>query len=252
MSFSKVMPAYQPIAEEYYNDKWHPTCSNFGELSGSFLSHRLHDLAPLSSAALEVGAGRSILARIFEEERLPLSRVTILDQSVDMLKHSKRWIDTGAVSRVADARHTELPDGAFDLIVSSLGDPYDCPNFWQEMRRVISERGVFLFTTPSFEWSSKFRADSEPDKAEFVLRDGCSVLVPSFTRPLVEQRTLMIGSGFEIVEEFMPTKDDVKGPHSSKLSVLRNATRDPVLYCFVLRPRGMGGVKPAGRQPNNE
>lgn len=237
MSFSKVTPPYQPVAEEYYNEKWHPTCSNFGELSINFLSDRIKSYIPFVNNALEVGAGRSILAKIFEEQCVPLSRVTILDQSADMLQHSKKWIDAGAIPRVADARRTELPSGAFDLIVSSLGDPYDCPIFWQEARRLISENGIVLFTTPSFEWSSRFRSNSEPDKAEFVLRDGRSVFVPSFTRPITDQRRLMTGAGFEIVEEFMPTRDDIKGQQSSKLGVLQRPAQEPVLYCFVLRTR---------------
>jgi hypothetical protein len=237
MNFCEVGPGYQPIAEEYYDQKLHPTCSNFGELSRAFLAARIRSLTPRPMNALEIGAGRSILAKVFEEDGFPLSHVTILDQSKDMLKHSERWINAGAIPRVADARHTELPDGAFDLIVSSLGDPYDCPDFWREARRVISERGVLLFTTPSFEWSSRFRANSEPHKAEFVLRDGRTVLVPSFTRPLARERILMTEAGFEIVEEFMPTKRDIRGLHSSKLSVLRNATNEPVLYCFALRTR---------------
>jgi ubiquinone/menaquinone biosynthesis C-methylase UbiE len=237
MNFSEVGPGYQPIAEEYYDEKWHPTCSNFGELSRAFLAARIHNLATPESNALEVGAGRSILAKVFEEDGLPLSRVTILDRSKDMLKHSERWFELGATPRVADARHTELPNGYFDLIVSSLGDPYDWPDFWRETRRVISEKGLLLFTTPSFEWSSRFRANSEPDKAEFVLRDGRTVLVPSFTRPLAQERILMTEAGFEVIEEFMPTKRDIRGLHSSKLSVLRNAAQEPVLYCFVLRAK---------------
>jgi len=238
MSFSEIIPPYQVIADEYYDKDRHQTCANFGELSCLFLYERLRKLAITAKNALEVGAGRSILAQVLEDTHLPLSRVTILDQSSGMLKHSKRWIEAGAVPIIADARHTGLRDSTFDLIVSSLGDPYDSPNFWLEMRRIIDDNGVFLFTTPSFEWSSRFRAASERDKAEFSLRGGRSILAPSFTRPIAEELTLIIASGFEIVEEFMPTKDAIIGPHSSKLNVIRKAPQGPVLYCFVLRTRG--------------
>ena len=129
MNCLNLVPSYQLVADEYYDDSRHPTCVNFGELSTLFLDERLRRLAPYSCKALDVGAGRSILARIFEEQNLPIANVTLLGQSNEMLKHSERWIVLGAKPIVVDARHTGLPDGEFDIIVSSLGDPYNCLNF---------------------------------------------------------------------------------------------------------------------------
>ena len=189
MSFAKIIAPYDALASEYYDAQLHPTCANFGELSSQFLSTHIRKHAISTRAALEVGAGNSILAEVFEKERVPLSRVTILDQSAAIIRHSKRWISAGATPRIADASRTGLPAGVFDLIVASLGDPYDTSDFWQEMRRVISNSGIFLFTTPSYEWSSTYRRETARDKAEFVLRDGRGVLVPSYIRPLSEERT---------------------------------------------------------------
>jgi ubiquinone/menaquinone biosynthesis C-methylase UbiE len=235
MNNSQVTPPYEAIAEEYYDADRHPTCRNFSDLSHRFLLERIEKLAHSTKFALEIGAGKSIVAPTFVKLKTPLSRVTILDQSASILKHSNKWISAGAISKIADARRTELPGNYFDLIVSSLGDPYDCEDFWREVRRIIVDRGIFLFTTPSFEWSSKFRSAVELNKAEFVLRDGEAVSVPSFTRPLIEHRNVIREYGFEIVEEVLPSIGDISGPVSPKLSVLRKGAEQPVLYCFVLR-----------------
>jgi ubiquinone/menaquinone biosynthesis C-methylase UbiE len=235
MNYSQAIPPYEAVAEEYYDADRHPTCRNFSDLSHRFLLERIEDLAASAKLSLEIGAGKSIVAETFVKLKIPLSRLTILDQSASMLKHSNKWISSGAISKIADARWTEFPENYFDLIVSSLGDPYDCEDFWREVRRIIVDQGIFLFTTPSFEWSSKFRGAVQLNKAEFVLRDGEAVSVPSFTRPLTEHRNVMREFGFEIVEEVLPSIDDIIGPVSPKLSVLSKGTEEPVLYCFVLR-----------------
>jgi Methyltransferase domain len=168
MNYSMVLTPYEAVADEYYDDESHPTCRNFGELSSKFLYPRIRQLAHSSKRALEVGAGESILADVFDRERLPLSRVTIFDQSRGMLQHSKQWIGKGAVAMIRDARRTGLQKGTYDLAVASLGDPYNCKEFWGELRRVMSDGGSALFTTPSYEWSSAFRSNEERDEAEFV------------------------------------------------------------------------------------
>ncbi len=232
MSYSKIAPSYEAVAEEYYDVTRHPTCRNFGDLTNQFLYPRIQQFAYKTERALEIGAGKSIVAEIFEGNSLPLSRVTILDQSPGMLKYSEKWISAGAIAKLADAKKTQLHRASFDLIVSSLGDPYNCEEFWQEMRRIIIDHGVLLFTTPSFEWSSKFRNASKPDRAEFSLRDGRSVLVPSFTRPISEQRAMMGSFGFRVVDEYLPIAKDIGGYISPKLEVINET--EPVLYCFTL------------------
>ena len=79
--------------------------------------------------------------------------------------------------------------------------------------------------------SSKFRNASKPDRAEFSLRDGRSVFVPSFTRPISEQRAMM-SFGFRVVDEYLPIAKDIGGYISPKLEVINET--EPVLYCFTL------------------
>ena len=233
MSYSAIVPSYEAVAEEYYDPQRHPTCHNFGELSKQFLYPRIQKLAIETQRALELGAGKSIAAAVFEEMSLPLSCLTIFDQSESMLRYSQKWISAGAIPRIGDAKDTRLQQGYFDLIVSSLGDPYDCDAFWREMRRIIVKQGLFLFTTPSFEWSSKFRSSSNPDRADFLLRDGRTISVPSFTRPLPAQRAMIEKFGFVIIEECRPRISDISGKVSPKLNVLDDY--EPVLYCFTLK-----------------
>ncbi len=233
MNYLDTGSSYDAVAEEYYDVSRHLTCYNFGCLSYQFLYPRIQSVAHRTQSALEIGAGKSIVSAIFEENHFPLSRVTILDKSPGMLNHSSKWISAGAIAKIADAKQTQLPERSFDLIVSSLGDPYDSEEFWVEMHRVIRCGGTILFTTPSFEWSSKFRHGLFSDTAEFSLRNGNTVLVPSFTRPLLQEKALIRGVGFELMEEIMPGRNKIEGPISHKLDVLQAS--EPVIYCFALK-----------------
>ena len=174
-----TLSTYDDVANEYYDAVRHPTCANFSELSAVFLGPRIQKYASAAIAILEVGAGRSIVAPFIAASGMPLSRVTLLDQSRHMLEYSTEWAWRGANLLVADAATSGLLSESFQLIVSALGDPYNEGSFWQEVSRLLSSGGVCLFTTPAPEWSERFRAGSDPKAAEFLLANGNKVLVSS-------------------------------------------------------------------------
>jgi SAM-dependent methyltransferase len=228
---------YDDIAAEYYDAARHPTCANFFELSAAFLIPRVEKYAPAAKAVLEVGAGRSSVAPILAAKKLPLSHVTLLDQSPRMLEHSRDWERHGARLLVADATSTGLSQSSFGLIVSSLGDPYNDVSFWQEVSRLLNSGGVCLFTTPAWEWSERFRAGSDQRVAEFLLADGGKALVRSHI-PSVANQSEMIGHAGLVLEEMQALDAaQLSGPLSSKLLVEGQTKGLPVVRGFAVRKR---------------
>jgi SAM-dependent methyltransferase len=230
-----VFSTYDDVAAEYYDAVRHPTCANFSELSATFLVPRIDKYAPASTAILEIGTGRSIVAPTMAAKKLPLSQVTLLDQSPRMLKHSLDWERRGARLLVANADNTGLPPASFQLIVSSLGDPYNDANFWQEVSRLLDSRGICLFTTPAREWSERFRADSDRRAAEFVLANGAKILVRSDI-PSVASQSEMIGrAGLCLDETQALGAAQLSGPLSPKLLVDGQASPLPVVRGFAVK-----------------
>jgi SAM-dependent methyltransferase len=206
---------YSVVAGEYYDPLLHPTCANFGELSRRYIVPRVFDLLPRTRRILEVGAGKSTVAEIVRESNLDI-KLTLLDSSKEMLESSRLWAEFYDFV-VADARCTGLPQGGFDLVVSSLGDPYNTKEFWFEISRLLQPTGTCLFTAPAPEWALAFRSADHLTEAEFVLSGGAIVSVPSFVPTHDEQVALIEGSSLavESADEF--SISDLTGVISPKL-----------------------------------
>jgi SAM-dependent methyltransferase len=104
-----------------------------------------------------------------------------------MLRYSQQWVAAGVHLAVGNAFELPLASESIQLLVSSLGDPYNAALFWEEGRRVLRPGGILVFTTPSYDWASRFRADGDMGVAEFELADGRRVDVPSWIYPREEQ-----------------------------------------------------------------
>lgn len=166
-----LLSSYSQVAAEYYDTELHPTCASLHELSSQYLLPKLQSLSG-QERILETGSGRSIVAPCWRSLGHPLDSVTLLDSSPEMLAYSAEWRSHGAHLLVADAERTDLPAGSFDIIVSSLGDPYNTGRFWSEVARLLSRDGKCYFTTPAVEWASAFRPPESRSAAEFVRADG--------------------------------------------------------------------------------
>ncbi len=188
---------YTDLASEYYDAARHPTCANFREASCVLLATWLPGFARPGSKVLEVGAGASIVADWLAKGGRTVARFVATDLSPDMLAYSHGSID--AIDYViCDAQQLSFISESFDIVVSSLGDPYNTPSFWREAARVLRVGGHVLFTSPSFEWALKFRGGA--DTAEFVTSDGGEILVPSYVKPDDEQSRMIEANGFILVD----------------------------------------------------
>lgn len=225
--------SYDSVASEYYDSTRHPTCANFSELSKTFIESRIPRYIAINQKILEVGCGRSTAAPILETLNISVAQLTLLDQSKRMLEYSDKWRSRGAQFLMRDVRATALPEDTFQMIVSSLGDPYDDAAFWKEVSRLLLRNGVCLFTTPAWEWASCFRSASERDVAEFLLQGGRVVRVPSIVRPPREQISLIEENGLRVVEQSILTLKDLHGPISNKLLISRDLNF-PVVRGFVI------------------
>lgn len=228
--------SYSAIASEYYDAVRHPTCANFAELSEQFLAPRLRKLLLTTGMkVLEVGAGRSSVAPIMAATESRLDNLLLLDNSSEMLEHSKLWKTHGVRFVIRDALNTELEEHSFDLIASSLGDPYNCQQFWSEMWRVAKSGGCCLFTVPSSSWSSWFRREAAMDEAEFLLNDGTAVTVPSFVLDGEQQTKMLRSTGWDVLERASYAIADLTGPLSPKLGSPMEGADRKILDGYLLR-----------------
>lgn len=192
------MLTYDVIAEEYYDSTRHPTCANFREASDYLIRKWMKQFHIESGWLCEVGPGKSLLAELLDAQSASLNRLILVDSSPFMLAYSKHWATKGAHLLLGDALKLPVASESIELLVSSLGDPYNEYNerkFWNEVHRVLRPGGFSFFTTPSYEWASEFRGESDMMQAEFELADGRRVWVPSWIYPEDKQLKIIMDSG---------------------------------------------------------
>lgn len=193
--------SYEDLAGEYYNAVRHPTCSNFRAASILLFSDWLLNLNFVDWTICEVGAGKSVTAEIFRNKNLKCKQLYITDSSNSMLSHSNQYQSQETKLVVAEAQSLPFLNETVDLIASSLGDPYNNPEFWAEVSRVLKPSGIVIFTTPAYEWSKSFRKclhDNCKTTAEFELINGQKHFVPSFINTYIDQSKLLLKFNLKI------------------------------------------------------
>jgi SAM-dependent methyltransferase len=232
--------SYEELSSEYYNPLRHPTCANLREASALVLRRWLPQL-PFETATLcDVGAGKSLLAELLAERGIVAEELLLVDSSRSMLAYSSQWDNARTRLILAEASKLPLAQGSVDLLVSSLGDPYNTPDFWQEVRRVLSDGGRAIFTTPSYAWATSFRSTDSREKgmsARFDLADGRSLFVPSYIYTRAEQSKLIASAGL-VVQNYMEVawKELESGQLSPKLLTERGEGASIVEGYLVDKP----------------
>lgn len=204
---------YSDLAGEYYDADRHPTSANFREASKMLLAAWLAEVIRPHAHILETGAGRSLVSECLTNGKGLSVVVVATDLSSDMLEYSLADHCRPASLAVCDAKRLPFLDDSFDLIASSLGDPYNSAEFWREAARVLRPGGQMIFTTPAFNWAQKFRNGAEC--AEFVLADGESIAVTSFVEPEEKQRKLITQSGLTVTSSREIDEGDLRTTHRS-------------------------------------
>ena len=174
--------SYEIVASEYYDKSLHPTCADFRDASAALLRKVLNIFRPQARVLCETGCGYSLLCELFLNgfPHPDLERIDLVDDSQTMLRYStEKWTHPCVKSHVCDARRLPVEDRTVDVLVASLGDPYNDPSFWAEVGRVLTPDGMAVFTTPSHEWASVFRPEDERFFAQFQLEDGSLARLPS-------------------------------------------------------------------------
>lgn len=197
------LSTYAAVASEYYDAARHPTCANFREASSLYIRSRLFQVFEPASRICEVGTGKSLVAELCEESDLHPRQLILTDIAADMLEHSRHWAKSGITLCVSDARKLPFGDNQFELLVSSLGDPYNDQTFWSETARVLKRGGHCLFTTPAYDWATMFRSHGNVGDftvAEFESRSGRSVRVPSLILHPHKQIEIIGQSGLCVIE----------------------------------------------------
>ena len=216
----QVRGTYDELAEEYYDRGRHPTCANFRDACALIYQQWLPQCWPQHRWICETGAGRSLVAEIAVERQLDTGGLILVDSAPHMLAHSVEAIRAGCNAILADALQLPFVDSSISVLIATLGDPYNTPRFWREVVRVLAKNGFVIFTTPSYAWSSTFRRTEkdEQDVAEFELRDGRRILVPSLIFPEAEQVALLAAYGLLVRKTIRVTVDQLQAEQmSSKL-----------------------------------
>src|SRR5271157_817720 len=207
---------YSDLASEYYDSRRHPTSANFREASQYLRAPWLLELLRPWSRVLEIGAGRSVVAELLADSGQSPALFVVSDLSPEMLSYTPSFLEHPPSLCLCDAELLPFASNSFDLIVSSLGDPYNTVDFWQGVARVVCPEGYVVFTTPSFEWAKQFRNGT--NLAEFVIADGGAIVVKSCVEEVGEQRRMIERSGLTIMERRNVFKHQLhKTPLSPKL-----------------------------------
>ncbi|MBL4821249.1 MAG: hypothetical protein JKY98_09730 [Gammaproteobacteria bacterium] len=196
---------YGILAAEYYDPILHPTCANFRSLSIKGIESTICCLGQEFQNCLEVGAGKSVMAELRSTGLTSINHLTISDESAEMLAYSHSLSEYYESKIILDALNSDGHSNGdiknYDLIVCSLGDPYNTASFWKGMGKLLNNNGIVIFTTPSYEWAESFRTDTQSERtkeADFVDENGELVSVPSYIHRADKQFDIFRNYGFEI------------------------------------------------------
>src|SRR5262249_31933623 len=174
---------------------FHKTCRNFDQTTLEAVKP-FRSLIPQNGLILDIGSGKG---RCVEFLGVNANRVIQLDNSHTMLRLSPKEECLIRIQHHAE----KLPflDQEFSCVTAFLCDPYLGLNFLAEAYRVLRLGGLFLATTPAYEWGRALRDRISIDVSEtrFKTLAGSEIRTPSILVPrdrLVE----MLGRGGFISE----------------------------------------------------
>lgn len=230
---------YDEVAAEYYDGTRHPTCQNFNALSRRYITGVLGRLGNVPRI-VEVGCGESSVAPWLQSQGQPLNGLLLLDASQRMLEYSRKWEAAGATLRIGNAHASGEESASASLVVAGLGDPYNTPELWEEIGRILAPAGHVVFTTPSFDWALQYRKQegSAPDQATFQLRDGRTVTLPSHILSLDMQVHDIHEAGLTVIN-FDALGIEALGNTSISPKIASVGELTPIVWGFLARKNAL-------------
>lgn len=218
----KNRSGYEFIASEFTDEK-RVTTANFHDLSFEFLlSETNRQLGPKDNV-LDLGTGRGYLAHKLSET---YSKVFSVDLAFQMLQFN--GVLTSQVKMVCgSAFNLPFLSDSFNVVVSSLADPFLIEAALVEISRVLKKDGRFICSSPSEVWSAAFRdhVNNSRLSTKFLHSSGLEVEVFSFTYTNDQLVQLLLSCGF-IVEIIKTVSGKELKKHSRDISpALLNASR---------------------------
>lgn len=182
--------SYEPIANEYYDSR-HITSRNFDIATLDFCS-RFDFCIPPNGFVLELGAGKGLTGKYCKVED---SRVIQIDVSKTMLLINPRQVCLQPI--ICDALRLPFVSSKISTVTAFLYDPYNRPELYEEVNRVLGDGGIFIGTLPNFKWGTTLRRilGYDRNKTKFLTKNEYLVEVDSFLMSDVEieQATKRVG-----------------------------------------------------------
>ncbi len=151
---------------------------------------------------LDMGCGAGQLSGALVDQG---AAVTGIDVSPGMIDIARDRLGDVATFKVADLSDSlELEPDSFDLVVASLVMHYieDWVPVLNEVRRVLTDKGVFVFSThhPAMDWKLHSRNDyfAKKQSTETWMKGGRPFDVTTWRRPLREMSNEIRSAGFVI------------------------------------------------------
>ncbi len=236
MELTKIS-AYKTIAAEYYDPVKHPTCADFRDATETLLNEFLQTRKRPLHPALEVGAGKSLVAEALQARGLPIAGLLLTDAEPAMLAYSNMWLAQGAELISSSVEDLELAAGAYQSIFACLGDPFNDRLLWRKVANWLAPQGVCFFSTPAYEWIAHYRPffqSNRIDLAEFLVNSE-KLSVPSMVLPAAEQRALVESAGLRVSQIISFTKAAFQGrARSPKINLPHIGPDTPIVTAYIV------------------
>lgn len=187
---SENASGYTLIADEFTEAK-RITTHNFHDLSQSFFQGFIDEFVDEGSRVLEIGPGQGWLR---SSCRWKECRYDALDLTEAMAKYV-----TAEDMIISSISNCPISTDKYDIVVSSLGDPYFYPDALCEICRILKPGGRFAFSIPARQWADNLRSD-KTSKTTFISENGNKAETYSFVYNEQDLIELLPDCGFEVVE----------------------------------------------------
>lgn len=189
---------YEPIASEYYDSR-HITSRNFDATILAFCS-RFDFCIPSNGLVLELGAGKGCTGKYCKIES---SRIIQIDVSKTMLLINPR---EDCLQRIrCDALRLPFLSSKISVVTAFLYDPYNRPEMYKEVYRVLQDGGLFIGTLPHFVWGTALRRDDlgyDKNKAKFLTKDKYVIERDSFLMSDTEIEDALKRAGLTLIQMY--------------------------------------------------